>query len=738
MSLSTLKSDKNCFGNIRGNIIPALINNLTKARDSLSDNHEDDEKKMATEIEKLRKDLIYIDQALRKDLIYIDQAFSGLKNFEESACDLFQILLKPQHSLLAAPTRTPIHEPKAKKFLKDKLLIHSKVIMKLKLLIPSPHKMLLNKDNPLVLADIGKGPDSLPDLHFSKVFKDSPALKEFRVVYNSLSVITKLCLLCFAAIPANEAIKKRVLVHWWVGEGFVNPPVDGEKTAEEIADGIFQELTEKGCIEPVYKKPRSVVHSFTMHHLIRSAVTVIASEVGFFNFDDKGNPTANFSSHSYRACLVNRDFCAEDSRHLMGKNRPRNLHQNTENIPHDSDQDTANRPHDSDQNTANRQHDSDQNTANTPHDLDPKMLQTVFNVNESYPDFSNVDWSKLRNLKVLHLGRWHSRAKHHIEVDDTEFLRGLIHLTHLRIFSLQGVSRIMELPDSVCKLLSLRILDLGACPNLELLPETIGSLKNLTHLDMSECYLLERMPKGIAFLSELQVLKGFVVGVHDKNDTSCTFHDLSALKKLRKLSIHTSRADFPSEDELVDLQQFGWLRKLTIEWGRLSPPATTQDKGIEPDNVAAQPTTRSTQHNAAPQPETPPTITKNRLFCKLPAFRGARRSTATLALRSTLDLEKLDLQCYPQKTAPSWLRPGKLKSLKKLYIRGGKLRNLVKVQENDNKWAVETLRLKFLSELEMDWKEIPVSFPDLIYLEKFRCPRLTFFPTDESGVWLKP
>ncbi|ONH95577.1 hypothetical protein PRUPE_7G078600 [Prunus persica] len=700
MSASTLKSNKNCFGNIRGDIIPTLINHLNKARDSLSD----DEKDMATQIKMLCKDLIYIAHAL-----------TGLENFEERASDLFEILLKPQHSL-HAPTQTPIHESEAKKFLEEKLRVHSKVIMKLKLLIPSPHKLLLNKDNPLVLPDIGKEPDGLPDLHLSKVFKDSPALKEFRVVYNSLSVITKLCLLCFAAIPANEAIKKRVLVHWWVGEGFVNPPVDGEKTVEEIADGIFQELTKKGCIEPVYKKRRSVVHSFKMDHLIRSAVIVIAKEVRFFNFDDKGNPTANFSSHSYRACLVYR---VKGSRHLMEK--------------------MANKPHDLDQNMANRPHDLDQNMENRPHDLDPKMLQTVFNVNESYPDFSNVDWSKLRNLKVLHLGRWHSRAKHHIEVEDIEFLRELI---HLRILSLQGISTIMKLPDSVCKLLSLRILDLGACPNLELLPETIGSLKNLTHLDMSECYLLERMPKGIAFLSELQVLKGFVVGVHDKNVTSCTFHDLSALKKLRKLSIHTSRADFPLEDELIVLQQFGRLRKLTIEWGRLSPQATTQDRG-QPDNVAAQPTTTSTQHNAAPQPATPPTITKNHSFSKLPAFRGALRSTATLAPRSAatlnqeLNLEKLDLQCYPQKTAPSWLRPGNLKSLKKLYIRGGELRNLGEVQEND-KWAVETLRLKFLSELEMDWKEIPVSFPDLIYLEKFRCPRLTFFPCDESGVWLKP
>ena len=46
--------------------------------------------------------------------------------------------------------------------------------------------------------------------------------------------------------------------------------------------------------------------------------------------------------------------------------------------------------------------------------------------------------------------------------------------------------------------------------------------------------------------------------------------------------------------------------------------------------------------------------------------------------------------------------PGKLKSLKKLYIRG-KLINLGQMQEENDKWTVEILRLKYLDEFNMEW-----------------------------------
>lgn len=680
-SMSTLNSKTNSdeilpIEEVREKHIPSLIKDLSEAK-HLSEELAD---------EKQARDITTQIEKLRKDLIFIKHVYTGLDTFGKSTSDLFKVLLQPQnslHQLLESPaTQTLLHESLAKQF-QPKLRLLGEIIIKLKLLLPSPHKLLLDKSSSSLLSSIQLAADKLlnqlSDLHSSKVFYQSPAFKDFQDVYNSLGVTAKLCLLCFSVFPANEVLKKRRLVHWWVGEGLLYPPaVDGQSTVEEIADGIFEELTKKGCIEPVKKKRRSDVHSFKMHPLIRSAVIRITKLVGFLDFDDKGNPTTEFS-RSYRACLMS--GCPLE---LVNKT-----------------------------------------------DVDPEKLQTIFNVNESYPNFSKVEWSKLKNVKVLYLGRWHSRAKHHIEVVDIDFLEGLMFMTHLRFLSLRGISGIMELPDSLCKLVCLRILDLGACHNLEVLPHKIGSLKKLTHLDMSECYLLDRMPKGIAMLSELEVLKGFIIGDH-KNNTSCTLHDLSSLQKLRKLTINTSREDFPEQAELAVLHRFGSLQKLTIAWGGVTFLANRQDKPIEQKNAAA-----SRMDNPASEKAT--TGLKNHVR-KIPAKLPTMKRPATLTTRSEehfKQLEKLDLQCYPQMTAPSWLAPGMLKRLKKLYIRGGQLQSLGQVQEDD-KWTVEILRLKFLSELKIDWNELQVSFPKLTYLEKFRCPKATFFPCNETGVWLKP
>lgn len=74
-----------------------------------------------------------------------------------------------------------------------------------------------------------------------------------------------------------------------------------------------------------------------------------------------------------------------------------------------------------------------------------------------------------------------------------------------------------------------------------------------------------------------------------------------------------------------------------------------------------------------------------------------------------------------------------LTHLKKLYLRDGGLRDLKKYR-----WkAVRTLRLKFLSEMKMNWEQLQESFPELSLLEKVDCARVTFCPYDENGVWQK-
>ena len=380
---------------------------------------------------------------------------------------------------------------------------------------------------------------------------------------------------------------------------------------------------------------------------------------------------------------------------------------------------------------------------NSPN-LDQEKVQTIFNVNEPLPDLrfewfakmknvNFVEWfSRMKNVKVLYLGRWQSSVQHHneeqssgqhhIEVQSTEFLKGLKSLKCLRLLSLQGISRINKLPDSIRKLKNLSILDLKACHNLEALPDGIASLKKLLHFNISECYLLDGMPKGLASLSELQVLKGFVIG-NLKSRSSCTLEDLIGLKKLNKLSINTSSKAFPVEKDLYALRKLEALQKLAIAW---SDDSTKQENAVL-NSVSTMNSDDRRQDSGTAKPTRAPSRLSSKFLI--------RRDPETLELPTKL--EKLELQCFPHTGTPSWLIPGKLQSLKKLYIRGGKLNNLRQIQEGNDKWTVEILRLKYLDEFNMNWNELHTSFPKLIFLETVECVNLSSCPCDEFGVWLK-
>ncbi|KAH7856248.1 hypothetical protein Vadar_034472 [Vaccinium darrowii] len=325
-------------------------------------------------------------------------------------------------------------------------------------------------------------------------------------------------------------------------------------------------------------------------------------------------------------------------------------------------------------------------------------VHMLFNVDETELNFEKPEvFSRMKNINLLCLGRWQTSRTHHIQVEDTEFLEGLKNMKYLKFLSLQGISPIKNLPTSVSNLTNLMILDVRACPNLEKIPWEIGLLKSLTHLDMSECYLLLNMPKEISMLVELEILKGFVVGnLEGKNQKdSCSLGHLVRLTKLRKLSIFNRLENFPSDSELRDLSQLKKLVTLSIEWGGV----LRRNPGTYASPLLASP--------LLPSPNLP------------------------------IQLEKLDLRSFPYRDAPKWLMDSKMNKLKKLYIRGGLLRGLGQYGLQEKEWTAEILRLKFLPNLEMDWWDVLKLFPNLIYLEKVRCPKLTFFPCDGQGVWMK-
>ncbi|KAK9949547.1 hypothetical protein M0R45_005065 [Rubus argutus] len=358
------------------------------------------------------------------------------------------------------------------------------------------------------------------------IFDRSDAMANIRRSYGDLQgTELKVCLLSLSIFPENSVIRKRPLIYWWIGEGFVTSTQ--EKTAEEIGEAIFGKLMRKDLIQPDSGESNCelLVKNCTMHPWIRRMLISLARKARLFNFDSRWPMMPSYSmSACRRACLIS---------------------DKEDRIPQGNGLDT---------------------------------LLTVFNVNIQYLNLKQEWLEKLKRVEVLQLGRWQSSPKYHIEIEVEQrrfvgssvegILIGLGAQKHLKYLSLRGISRIIRLPDSILHLFSLEILDLRACHDLERLPSDISSLKRLTHLDVSDCYFLEGMPNGIQKLASLQVLKGFLIGSVEK--TTSKLGDLAKLKKLRRLSIHMGNEAVVQSGELKKLKHISSLRHLKISWGAVS------------------------------------------------------------------------------------------------------------------------------------------------------------------------
>ncbi|XP_059436851.1 disease resistance RPP13-like protein 4 [Corylus avellana] len=498
-------------------------------------------------------------------------------------------------------------------------------------------------------------------LDFRNMIAESSILKEIQVVYDGLKDESKQsCLLCFSVFPQNVVIKRKALVHWWVGEKLLSSQTCGDKTAEEKGNNLFAEFIAKGIIESVSKKRRPSSELCKMHPLIRYAVIQLAETNNFIRFHPNGNPTADFSDKkNKRGFLVTTEEGSSELRELTYGFR-----------------------------------------------LKQENVGTLFNVNEPYVDLREHSLSEMTNMRVLQLGRFQDQVKQAdaVEVFDTEFLKGLKKMKHLRYLSLRGITRVRELPDSICKLPKLIIVDLHGCQYLEKLPEGIGSLTNLTRLDMSGCNFISHMPAGLAKLSKLQVLHGFLIGKPPKQkkisgETSghdgekvCKLKDLANLESLKKLSINVDaryKTDQDVAEQLIDLSKFKNLVSLSVAWPE-------KEQRIE---------------------------------------QGNSTNTTTVSSSSASSLAKLELRYLPYSEMPHWVKCLNLKNLKKLYVRGGKL-SQVQHPVGCEKWKVSILRLELLSELQMDWRQLRALFPQLRYVQKVKCPKLILFPCDDNGEWV--
>nr|DAD44151.1 TPA_asm: hypothetical protein HUJ06_002381 [Nelumbo nucifera] len=113
-----------------------------------------------------------------------------------------------------------------------------------------------------------------------------PAVSDARAMYERLEPQLKLCFLCLSIFPENEIMRKRSLVYWWTGEGFVVAS-SGEEV-EEIGEEYFKKLCESGLLKPIYDGYIRSSHSCRLDPWIRWVAIDIAKETMFFDFDFDG------------------------------------------------------------------------------------------------------------------------------------------------------------------------------------------------------------------------------------------------------------------------------------------------------------------------------------------------------------------------------------------------------------------------------------------------------------------
>ncbi|KQK20766.1 uncharacterized protein LOC100830451 [Brachypodium distachyon] len=304
--------------------------------------------------------------------------------------------------------------------------------------------------------------------------RESVQMCQIKVIIDGLETRLRQCLLCLVVFPENAVIKKRLLIHWWIGEGFVSSVSEGKNFFNEL-------LIPKGFIKPVNKCHCDKVHRCKVQPWIRGLLIEVAKSTAFVELNSDGSSKNDFS-RTRRACLHGGKILTSFRHDVL-----------------------------------------------TVYNIKQQYVELDKTWFSGKARLSTVQLGRWEDSNYDPQG-------HHVELNNIEFLKQVKSCKQLKYLSFRGISRIEALPTSVGKLTRLVILDLKACHNLEDLPKQIAELVKLEYLDVSECYLLSGMPKGLGKLAQLEVLKGFVLA-NTRSKHPCHLNELATLTKLRKLSI---------------------------------------------------------------------------------------------------------------------------------------------------------------------------------------------------------
>ncbi|KAJ0983215.1 hypothetical protein J5N97_011470 [Dioscorea zingiberensis] len=200
------------------------------------------------------------------------------------------------------------------------------------------------------------------------------AMARLRDMINDLDLQVKHCFFCLAVFPEDSIIKKRLLIYLWIGWGIVVPV--GNNTAEQVAERCFTELVNKGLVNPIYRKHRKIVDSFSMNSRIREVMISEAEKRRFFLSEKKTKE------------ILDELIISEPDKLIKGSLQV---------VRYSRDKDSL---------------------ALVNVNVQEQYLQFKANVEAAKKETNN----KMENFRVMQLGRWQSVDKPHIEMESIEFL----------------------------------------------------------------------------------------------------------------------------------------------------------------------------------------------------------------------------------------------------------------------------------------------------------------------------
>ncbi|OMO80503.1 disease resistance RPP13-like protein 4-like protein, partial [Corchorus capsularis] len=316
-------------------------------------------------------------------------------------------------------------------------------------------------------------------------------MASLQLSYDELPTRLKQCLLCFSIYPEDSVISAEQLVHWWVGEGFVQGK--DTRTAIELAFDYLSELISRCLVEVVKQRGfDGRVYSCKMHDLVRDLTIKIAREEEFCSFDEHGRQRPTIRSRR----LGFKD--EEDVKSLNKKSKLRAFLM----------------------------------MSSSPVSLD--RTSPLFRVKSIRGlDFSQ---NKLENIPIQKLMHWISSLAY-LNLRGVATLKELPQfigeLRNLQLLVLTGCNNLQKLPLSITNLQKLTVLDIGYCP-IQYLPQGLGRLSNLQELSGFKVPSSEN--RNGCRLGELQGLSQLkVLRVNISEESDIAEDELTVMSKLKQL-----------------------------------------------------------------------------------------------------------------------------------------------------------------------------------------------------------